>query len=268
MRKALLVGINRYRIPGAELRGCVNDAKLMARILRRFGFTRQDLTVLTDAAATRSGILQALQALIQGAQPGEVLVYYHSGHGTQVPDKEGDEADRRDEALVPHDHSWRQPLLDDHLGALLKTVPEGVALTVLIDTCFSGTMTRTLPSPGTRRGRFLPSPRDLVAVESGCPCTGQRHTPLRTLVNVDLGHVLLAACQEDETASEDRFGKRVQGAFTAALAEVLLAATQPLSYQAVQEAVTRLLRRWRFAQTPQLEGQAAQLTQPFLAPLA
>jgi hypothetical protein len=24
---ALLVGINRYRIPGADLRGCVNDVK-------------------------------------------------------------------------------------------------------------------------------------------------------------------------------------------------------------------------------------------------
>lgn len=265
MKKAVLVGINQYRIPGAELRGCVNDVRLMRKVLTRCGFKRRDLTVLTDAAATKGAILQTLKTLVQGAQPGDVLVYYHSGHGTNVPDREGDEADRRDEALVPHDHSWRQPLLDDHLATILKTVPEGVALTVLIDTCFSGTMTRALSVIGTRRGRFLPSPRDLVAVESGCPCVGQRHTPLRTLVTVERGHVLLAACQEDEIASEDRFGKKIQGAFTYALAEVLLEAKKPLSYRALHDGVTRLLRRWRVDQTPQLEGADARITQPFLS---
>ncbi len=263
MKKALLVGINRYRIPGANLRGCVNDVKLMSRVLRRFGFKRQDLTVLTDAAATKGAILQALKTLVQGAQPGDVLVYYHSGHGTNVPDQDGDEADQRDEVLVTHDHSWRAPLRDDELSALLKRVPEGVSLTVIIDTCFSGTITRALPIQGFRTPRFLPSPRDLLAVESGCACTGRMRTPIKELVNVKLGHLLLSACREDEVSEEDRFGKRIQGAFTAALAQVLLDAKTPLSYRAVHEEVTRLLRRWRFAQTPQLEGEEARWNQPF-----
>ena len=39
-RKALLIGINRYDVPGADLRGCVNDCKnLRDALLSHFGFT-------------------------------------------------------------------------------------------------------------------------------------------------------------------------------------------------------------------------------------
>ena len=38
-KRALLVGINRYKIPGADLRGCVNDVKnLKSALTRYYGF--------------------------------------------------------------------------------------------------------------------------------------------------------------------------------------------------------------------------------------
>lgn len=43
-KKALLIGINRYRIPGSDLRGCVNDIDNMARTLTAFaGFGAADI---------------------------------------------------------------------------------------------------------------------------------------------------------------------------------------------------------------------------------
>ena len=49
-KKALLIGINRYKIPGADLRGCVNDVENMKGVLTRmYGFASKDVTVMTDA---------------------------------------------------------------------------------------------------------------------------------------------------------------------------------------------------------------------------
>ena len=43
-KRALLVGINRYRIPGADLRGCVNDVKNLKSVLTRYyGFADKDI---------------------------------------------------------------------------------------------------------------------------------------------------------------------------------------------------------------------------------
>jgi len=51
-KRALLIGINKYQIPGADLRGCVNDVKdLSAALVEFYGFKKSDITVLADGAA-------------------------------------------------------------------------------------------------------------------------------------------------------------------------------------------------------------------------
>ncbi|HEY5190527.1 MAG TPA: caspase family protein, partial [Candidatus Deferrimicrobium sp.] len=59
MKKALLVGINRYPDPGNELKGCVNDVRQMADTLKsRYGFAGDgNMRILTDARATTKAIL-------------------------------------------------------------------------------------------------------------------------------------------------------------------------------------------------------------------
>ena len=53
-KRALLIGINKYLIPGADLRGCVNDVLDLRAVLTGFGgFRKKDITVLTDTAATK-----------------------------------------------------------------------------------------------------------------------------------------------------------------------------------------------------------------------
>ena len=54
MNKALLIGINHYKIPGADLRGCVNDVNnLKAALLKYFAFQEQNIKVFTDLKATK-----------------------------------------------------------------------------------------------------------------------------------------------------------------------------------------------------------------------
>ena len=153
MKKALLVGINRYPDPGNELKGCVNDVRQMAETLKsRYGFPGDgNMRILTDARATTKAILDGLAWLTAGASPGDSLVFHYSGHGSQVPDRNGDETtDRLDEILCPYDLDWDHPLTDDDLAAACAGVPQGALLTVILDCCHSGTGLRDFVRPPPR----------------------------------------------------------------------------------------------------------------------
>ena len=100
-KRALCVFSKVIPRPDLELRGCVNDATALATLLRtHFEVARRDVRVLTDAKATKAGVLGALHALLAGARAGDVLVFTSSSHGTYVADRDGDES-RYDEAMCP-----------------------------------------------------------------------------------------------------------------------------------------------------------------------
>jgi metacaspase-1 len=160
-KRALLIGINKYLIPGADLRGCVNDVKsLSAALIQWFGFKKPDVTLLIDEAATKKAMQAGIKALIKSGKKGDTLVLHYSGHGSNVPDDDGDEADERDEILCPSDLDWKDPLRDDWLRAEFDKLRAGVKLTVIMDCCHSGTNTRAITPPdATIKERFLPSQR-------------------------------------------------------------------------------------------------------------
>lgn len=50
--KALLVGVNKYKLPGSDLQGCVNDiTNIRDVLLKYFGFRVKDIRVLADGRA-------------------------------------------------------------------------------------------------------------------------------------------------------------------------------------------------------------------------
>lgn len=71
-KKALCVGINNFKnYPSAALQGCVNDAHDMSALLQNLlGFQGSDITVLTDAQATKATIISNLKAMVDGAKAG------------------------------------------------------------------------------------------------------------------------------------------------------------------------------------------------------
>jgi hypothetical protein len=83
-----------------------------------------------------------MQWLVDGSQAGDVLWFHFSGHGEQVKDGSGDEADGKDEALVPIDaRATRALIADDVINeCLVENLPEGVTLYAVFDCCHSGTM--------------------------------------------------------------------------------------------------------------------------------
>lgn len=143
-RRAVLVGIN-YVGTKAELRGCHNDVETMKRYLQSQGYEESDMRILMDDGnsemPTHKNIHAAMRWLVEDANPGDSLFFHYSGHGTSMRDDDGDEADGKDEALVPVDYESAGLARDDEiLETLVLPVKKGVLLTCVFDCCHSGTI--------------------------------------------------------------------------------------------------------------------------------
>ncbi len=167
--RALLVGIGTYEnLPeDMYLHGPKNDVKAIEGLLTgTLSFKPQAIRVLTDDKASREAILSSVDEwLIAGTVPGDRIYFYFSGHGLQVKDVSKDEEDGMDEALSTYDikageADWTNVILDDDLEALLEKM-KGRAVTLVIDACHSGTISRALSAEklsGMSGARYLPRP--------------------------------------------------------------------------------------------------------------
>jgi hypothetical protein len=278
-RTALLVGINKYAIPNADLRGCVNDVKNVRALLRQFfGFNSGDITVLIDKEATQKNILNALQSLLKGAKAGDVLVFHNSSHGSQVPDAPPrDEDDNYDEILVPYDVDWYKPLLDDSLKTMFDKVPGGVNFTVIMDCCHSGTNVRALPNPmAPVIPRYLPSPWQIAREESASRAKrevkvkgslrGDRNAKVDVL-NVAQKPILIAGCRPNQTSADAYIGNSFNGALTYYIVQSTKEKKGKLTNLELRNRTAQLLRQNGYSQIPQLEGKEDYFNRSFLQPL-
>ena len=141
-KRAFLVGINRYQIAGADLRGCVNDVKdLSAALVEFHGFKKGDITVLTDAgrdeeshagrhqgagarfeegrrgaaALFRPRIARARRQRRRGRRPRRDPVSDRSRLGRSAPGRlAANDARRPARGRQPHGHHGLLPFRDQH----------------------------------------------------------------------------------------------------------------------------------------------------------
>ncbi|HEX7191163.1 MAG TPA: caspase family protein [Thermoanaerobaculia bacterium] len=267
-RHALLIGINDYTAshltaaalwkgaPGRDwpdLHGAVNDANgLQEMLTARCGFDRQEITTLTDQAATRDAILQSIRSrLIEGVKKGDIVFFYFAGHGSQVLNSKSDEPDKLDESIVPADSRLGAPdIRDKELRRLFNAILErGARLTVMIDACHSGSGARGLPT-GVRSRGIAPDLRDIADGGPYGPRPENR------------GALVLAASQDFASASETP--DQQHGVFTWAWMRSLRAATpgEP-AIETFLRAQARLRGETPF-QNPVLAGNENARRTPFL----
>ncbi|KAF8531141.1 caspase domain-containing protein [Gautieria morchelliformis] len=157
-RKALCIGI-RYSTHkhNGEVPGAHNDATHLASFLRKEGY---EVDVMLDDGngpnqPTKKNVSEAVKRLVAGAQAQDRLFFHFSGHGAQMINMDGTERDGLDELLLPVDYRINQDypgehdrnhwfedsrILDDELNSwFIESLPMGCRLTVVIDTCHSGT---------------------------------------------------------------------------------------------------------------------------------
>lgn len=213
------------------------------------GFREDSITVLADpmhliprvaGPPTRANILRAMQWLVAGAQPGDVLFFQYSGHGAQVADNSGMESDGYNETICPCDYRDAGQIVDDEIWLhLVAPLPSGVRLTAIMDCCHSGT------------GMDLPFTWN--------PNHGQwreDENPSHSCGDV----ILFSGCQDDQTSSDGDIQRfKIGGAMTNAFIRALQ--EDPYNpFPTYPEFLSRLQRQLRargFTQRPQLSSSQA-----------
>nr|POE55051.1 metacaspase-9 [Quercus suber] len=138
-RLAVLVGCNYPHTPH-ELNGCINDVLAMRDVLvKRFGFDHSHIEHLTDAPGslvmpTGANIKKALDQMLKKAEPGDVLFFQYSGHGTRIPSAKPGHPFRQDEAIVPCDFNLITELFGDNASHKFRLHPHELDLSELLKT--------------------------------------------------------------------------------------------------------------------------------------
>ena len=236
VKRALLIGINRYKaVPG--LQGSVNDVETMREILvSRWGFQPRNIAMLTDENATRAAVLAALNALVQAAGPADSVYFHYSGHGSQVQDLNGDEADGLDETIVPQDGRSGdvRDIVDDELDTIFSRLRARSAIIVL-DSCHSGTATRGLQI----HTRSIPQDNRVELYRAGATAVSTRGiVPFRKS-----RFVVMGGAAANEEALDGEVDGRYHGFFTYSLARALTTSPSSASPRQVFAGVARELGR-------------------------
>jgi len=266
-RRALLIGIEDY--PSlTKLRGCINDVRLMRAILQEtFGFPEANITTLENAAATRDAILLAFDSLIAATGAGDVVVIHYAGHGSQMTDLEGDEPTGLDSTIMPFDsEGWQglnRDITDDEIGLKLDALGERTScITLIFDSCHSGTMTRDALGAGARS--MPPDLRPASALGRAPVTKAVSPTPSRSgpsgWMPVSEKCVVISGCRDEETSFEYNApmadGVRTHGTLTYFLAQQLKQATAQTTYRDIFERAAALVNAVHKGQHPQMEGKA------------
>jgi metacaspase-1 len=288
MKKALIMGLNAYY--GCELRGCINDALLLYKVLTEvYGFDTKNIKVATDRECDQKGILNLLKWLVSGVQPGDTVIWTYSGHGSQVQVTDitsSLESDGRDEIICPIDIDchWDDPIRDDDLGNIFRRLPDGVNISVILDSCHSGTGLRgncRYVEPCTESdwvNRFYPPPISNLATNPALTLddnlnfilpmrTKDLDTQKRKVIQSALQQgnaVLISGCGEQETSADAFINGRFHGAMTYYLVETLRDNNWRMSYQDLVLEVNRRLDGKQYDQNPQCEGKPELMSGLFL----
>jgi hypothetical protein len=279
----LQVGIGKYQHTPtwAELRGSITDVMEMRKVLEgeRWKIPPANIVTLTDAEGTKQNIFEKFQShLIANAEKqfqktknrreGAIILFEFSGHGSQVPDLDGDEKDDgKDETLVTVD-SQDAPgknfdITDDEIYALtsrLRAFTDNIVY--IFDSCHSGSGTRDaqdvrrLPE---KKNPVVPIPGIIQSTRSGE--IKPEDTAGGVLPPGD-DYIVITAAQANELASQKNCFEEcgattrpvVYGNLTFYLIDELKNARSDTSYRELMENVVRRVTAEKPTQTPQIEG--------------
>lgn len=256
---ALLVGINDYGHPESisPLAGSINDVEDMRQVLiGKFEFPPENILVLTGPQATHAAIIDAIKThLIAKAQPGDIVVFDFSGHGSQAPAISGGKISGLDETIVPYDSRDPQGKVQDISGTELHALLTQLAaktknVTFILDSCHSGTLVRgarvrSIP-PDTRS--LTPQLADSTSATRSVGAIGASDTPK---------FAAISAASSRESAFEHFGDGKDHGALTYFLAQQLRGAKAGATYRDVMDSVIGNVKANYPGQDPSLEGAEA-----------
>jgi hypothetical protein len=254
MRKALVVAAQTQ-----GLRGCEGDADLITDRLESEGF---EVLAIRGRSATRDGVLNGYESLIQSCSPGDAAVVFFAGHGGRRWGAGAAEV----RFLVPVDMAegsaddFRGVLTDELTVLQWKLTLRTRNVTTILDCCFSGRMSRGfLPGGMVVRGiddgeSARSADARLAAAASAFRALRQAH-PEEEWADANPHAVRLLACSPSQLAYEGYWPEYggIHGYLTGALATALRSGAG-LTWQALGEQVRYQVLARVPAQRPEITG--------------
>ena len=208
--RVLLIGVGRYAQFDEKLNGVSLDIDMMRELAQLLGFKSQAIKVLEHENASTDKVYSAVENwLIKGVGPEDRVLFYFSGHGSQIPDENNDEKDQFDEVLLLYDVAIKAQsrpqtltgvLVDDDLNTMLARIQSRNIL-VILDACHSGSATRSLRlnprsiSVNDAQVKFFSySPY----VQTGSGQDSFDVLDRKTSAEISRRYVAIAACRDDE----------------------------------------------------------------------
>lgn len=242
----LYYGINDYPGSNNDLQGCVNDATDWCNFLvvtHKF-----NATLLRDSEATKANVVNALKDMARKSHPLTNFVFGYSGHGSNVADKNGDETDGRDECLCLYDAF----LIDDEIRTLLSAFHPQAKITVISDSCHSGSVSRnfmSLLNAGNdvyAKPKFLPPEDNMEASIASNPF-------IKGDTELLMNEVLITGCSPTEFSYDARINGRYNGAMTWNALNILKQ-TPSITFVEFHSKLRKALPNGSWPQSPSLEG--------------
>ena len=271
---ALIVAVGDYP-QGGRWRNLssMNDLKYVKAALEKNGFAEKDIDTVLNETATKANIVKALDRLIENTNPGDIVYFQFSGHGQQIEDDNGDEADGYDEALIPYDakaaydpvmYTGQNHLRDDLLGEKLQKIRNKIgakgSLLVLLDACYSGTATRGNEF-GICRGDAIPfqspgyHPKESITIKGSTEAQGF----LKLSENNDANMVVISASSPNQMNYETKdINQAGVGSLSYAFAKAVTNLHEGTDYNILFQKIKAQIQANIPTQVPMIEGNISQ----------
>lgn|GEM_PF-5713515 len=240
-RRALLIGVDDYRMPSMQLEGCANDVHFLKEQLSRKNLF-DDVRILLNEQATHDNILKAIAELGEGLGEHDQLWVSYSGHSFPEAHPNDDDLTVHDAYLIVHDTIANDEGIENSIGAFELHAAM----------------------------KALPTPHNTLVLDT------HPSFSLKQLAGRDANYTLLLGSDNAELAYENKVeidgeSKRM-GLFTAALVQSLDAANfASLNYRHLMAETRARMTPNGQRQTPLIVGDKEQLVfgiqDPFLAAL-
>ncbi|MCR8854909.1 caspase family protein [Lysinibacillus fusiformis] len=224
---SLHVGLNsvdpqHYSGWSGDLLACEADAEDMELIAKSLRY--DNISTLLTSNATIDNFVNEVKKAASSLESGDIFFLSYSGHGSQVPDRQNDEADGFDETWCFYDGQF----LDDELYSLFHLFKEDVRVIVLSDSCHSGSMTRAkyyglddfsnIDPVNNITYRFVPLGIKNRTYEKNKSFFVEKKSPMneRNANEIKCTVKLISGCQDNQLSADGAFN----GLFTATLLSV------------------------------------------------
>lgn len=232
-KRAVLVGINYITNPQNSLRGCWNDVYNMREFLLKKGFAINDINILTDEPKnkglpqypTKSNIINAINIAIAKCENGDELYFHYSGHGGQYTDFNNDEPDGLDECI--YDCNLKLLIDDDFKIFLIDSLPIGVKLRAIFDSCHSGSCLDLPYMYNPITGTNVPQSK-----KSTLKKIGKAFGSIKTIFSSNKTDddekaiikdiIMISGCKDNQTSADAFIDNKSQGALTSNILKLTL----------------------------------------------